>query len=151
MAFDRSKLNSGLARLRNNIEQLSDDYEGDVDDLMIEAAMRGQAFMRAHAPWRDNDGNRDRTPGAARRELFTIPDVGGDHKEIIFSHGVNYGIWLETKHSGRDEIIMPSVLAVGEGLMKTLEGSINVKRRFIGAVGEAKGEQGIIRAHDRER
>lgn|GEM_PF-6843821 len=151
MALDRSKFNDSLERLRGNIIDLSEGYEDDVDDLMIEAALRGESFMKKNAPWDDNDGNRDRKPGAARRGLFTVPDIGGDHKEIIFSHGVDHGIWLETKHSGRDQIIMPTVLAIGEGLMESLEESINVKRGFIGAVGEAKGESGIVREHDRRR
>ncbi|KLO25924.1 hypothetical protein ABW16_21555 [Mycolicibacter heraklionensis] len=81
--------------------------------------------MKTHARWDDNDGNRnDRTPGAARAGLSTTPDVAGDTKSILFSHGVNYGIWLETKHHGKFEIILPAVLHIGRILMEKTEGSL---------------------------
>ncbi|WP_152967034.1 hypothetical protein [Mycobacterium heckeshornense] len=142
-----------LAKLRDNTKQVASDYEHTLNDLIIDAAVEGETYMKEHAPWRDDTGNRkDRTPGAARAGLFTVPDIEGDHKAIVFSHSVDYGIWLEIKNNGKDEIIMPSVKTIGEKLMEGTEGSLNIgaRRGFVGAVGEAKGEQSIIRAHEAE-
>jgi len=116
---------AGLARLRENIEQFDDDYEDTINALVIEEAEVGEAWMKENARWRDNDGNRkDRVPGAAREGLNTTPDVSGDTKTILFSHGVNYGIWLEIKHHGKFEIILPAVLHIGEELMAKTEGTL---------------------------
>jgi hypothetical protein len=142
-----------LKNLADNAKQLKTEYERKLDDAIIEAAIDGEAYMKEHAPWNDSTGNReDRVPGEAREGLFTVPDIEGTHKEIVFSHSVDYGIWLETKHNGKDEIIMPSVKAVGEELMKESEGSLNAgfKSGIVGAIGELKGEQAIIRAHERD-
>lgn len=143
-----------VKQLADNAKRVKSDYERKLDDAIIEAAIDGEAYMKEHAPWRDDSGNRkDRVPGAARAGLFTIPDVEGAQKEIVFSHSVDYGIWLETKHSGKDEIIMPSVKAIGDKLMRESEDSLQTgfKSGIVGAIGEIKGEQGIIRAHERER
>lgn len=124
-------MNRGLEQLRVNTAALGPDYDRFLDDLCDETAQVGTAYMRAHAPWRDNTGNRkDRVPGAARALLHAEPtksELEHDHahKEITFSHGVYYGIFLETKHHGKDQVIMPSVKAVGEILMAKLEESLS--------------------------
>lgn len=143
-----------IKEMADQAERVKSEYERKLDDAIIGAAIDGEAYMKEHAPWNDSTGNRkDRVPGAARAGLFTVPDIEGATKEIVFSHGVDYGIWLETKHSGKDEVIMPSVKAVGEKLMQESEDSLETgfKSGMVGAIGEFKGEQGIIRAHERER
>lgn len=118
-------LTAGIARLRQNIEQFDDDYEDTINGLVIDQAVEGETWMKTHAHWKDNDGNRkDRTPGAAREALSTTPDIAGNTKSILFSHGVNYGIWLETKRHGKFEIILPAVLHIGRILMEKTEGSL---------------------------
>lgn len=139
-----------LAKLRENARNVSVEYNGDLDDMMIDAAIKGEAFMKENAPWEDNDGHRkDRTPGEARASLFTVPDLEGDHKEIVFSHGVDYGIWLETNYSGRYEIIMPAVKAIGDALMAATDGSLNMRRkRLPGSPAEAVAKEQAKRAAD---
>lgn len=119
-------MTAGLAKLRHNVEQLDDDYEDTLNGIVIEEAEAGEVWMKAHARWKDDDGNRkDRVPGAARAGLNTVPDVGGDQKSILFSHEVDYGIWLETSQNGKFEIIMPAVLHIGNELMRKTEGSLS--------------------------
>lgn len=121
----------GLEHLRVNTAQLGPNYDRHLDELCDESAVEGTAYMKVHAPWRDNTGNRkDRVPGAARALLHAEPtksELEHDHahKEITFSHGVYYGIFLETKHNGKDQIIMPSVKAIGESIMAKLEESLS--------------------------
>lgn len=129
MAF--GKFAAQLAELRENAAAVGPRYEDDLDDMIIDAAIEGEAFMKENAPWEDDTG-------AAREGLFTVADIEGDRKEIVFSHGVGYGIWLEINYSGRYEIIMPSVKAIGEQLMRSTEGSLNVqRRRLVGSPSEA--------------
>lgn len=71
--------------------------------------------MKINAPWTDRTG-------AARTGLHTNGGKSGGGWEIVFAHAVHYGIWLEVKYSGRDQIIMPSVRHTGRELMQDLQG-----------------------------
>jgi hypothetical protein len=126
-------LSRGLTQLRVNTAALGPHYDRFLDDLCDEAVVEGTVYMKTHARWRDDTGNRkDRIPGAARAGLSAVRSddsqylqFGHTHKEIVFSHGVSYGIWLETKHHGKFAIIMQSVKAVGESFMAKLEQSLD--------------------------
>jgi hypothetical protein len=124
-----TELNSGLVKLRDNCRDVKPDYEKVVDAFMTLAAVQGQERMKQKAPWRDSTGNRDdRVPGAARAGLFTATNLDGSHKSILFSHGVDYGIWLEISNHGKDQIIMPTVASMGKQLMKNLRGTLSALR-----------------------
>lgn len=124
-----SELNSGIVKLRDNCAAVKPDYEKVVDAFMTLAAVQGEAAMKEKAPWRDDGGNRkDREPGEARAALFTGTDLEGTHKRIRFSHGVDYGIWLEISNHGKYQIIMPTVAASGKQLMKSLRGTLSALR-----------------------
>jgi hypothetical protein len=126
-----TELNTGLAKLRDNCRSLKPDYEKVVDSTMTLAAAEGEARMKERAPWSDNTGNRDdRQPGQARAALFTATNLAGPHKSIHFSHGVDYGIWLEISNHGQYQIIMPTVAFMGRQLMKSLRGSLNTVRKM---------------------
>ncbi|OBC11466.1 hypothetical protein A5784_35145 [Mycobacterium sp. 852013-50091_SCH5140682] len=119
-----------MVKLRDNVKDVEPDYEKVVDTFMAIAAADGEATMKEKAPWRDSDGNRDdRVPGQARAALFTATELSGKHKSILFSHGVDYGIWLEISNNGKDQIIMPTVAAQGKKLMKSLRGTLNTLRK----------------------
>lgn len=124
-----SELNSGLVKLADNCRAVRPDYEKVIDSFMLLTAVQGEGQMKEKAPWNDNDGNRnDRTPGAARAGLNTATNLTGSHKTIRFSHGVDYGIWLEISNHGKDQIIMPTVAAMGKKLMKNLRGTLSAMR-----------------------
>lgn len=121
-----SELNSGLVRLRRNVQDVKPDYEKVVDAFMTLTAVAGQERMREKAPWNDSRGHhKDRVPGAARAGLFTVANLEGNHKSILFSHGVDYGIWLEISNNGKDQIIMPTIAVMGKQLMKRLRGTLS--------------------------
>lgn len=125
-----TELNRGLIKLRDNCGDLKDDYERSINETMRLTAVDGTAYMKQHARWRDDTGNRkDRIPGAARTGLKAIPEVKGSHKTIWFLHGVDYGIWLEIKNNGKWQIIMPAVAEMGKRMMKSLRGSLSQVRK----------------------
>jgi hypothetical protein len=121
----------GLEQLRLNVAEIGPHFDEHLDQLCDEGGVEGTIYMKGHARWRDNTGNRkDRIPGAARAGLHAQPtksplEFDHSHKEITFSHGVNYGIWLETKYHGKFAIIMQAVKAIGESFMAKLEGSLS--------------------------
>lgn len=111
------KLAAELRRLRDNVKQVGPAYGQVLDAKMTQAAARGEVRMKTRAPWHDNTG-------AARAALSATPHLEGADKNIDFAHGVGYGIYLETIEHGKWEIIRPTIKAVGEELMASLQGSI---------------------------
>jgi hypothetical protein len=127
-----SELKAGIVKLADNCRQVEPDYDRVINSFMTLAAVDGEAQMKEKAPWKDSEGNRDdRTPGQARAALFTATNLAGTHKSILFSHGVDYGIWLEISNNGKDQIIMPTIAASGKKLMKSLRGTLNLVRKGI--------------------
>lgn len=108
-------------RIRYNDSELMrglDEYEERVHEMLSFIvdyhAVQGAANMKLNAPWTDRTS-------AARNGLFTVTEHGDNHYTIIFSHSVHYGIWLEVKFSGRDAVIMPTVISQGEALMDDIK------------------------------
>lgn len=101
--------------LRRNVDELEVKLDRAVDIAVDTAALRGQVYLKTDAPWHDRTG-------AARTGLHTVARKARGAHEIIFAHAVHYGIWLEVKFSGRDEVIMPTVLKTGRELMRSLNG-----------------------------
>lgn len=76
---------------------------------------RVQSYARRNAPWTDRTGN-------ARQGLFARHNkTGGTHRITVY-HTMPYGIWLEVRHSGRYQIIMPTVRAMGPEVMRSIQG-----------------------------
>lgn len=98
-----------------NLGTISKKIENAVDQVIAYKGTEGVAALKNNAPWTDRTG-------AARSGLHTITMLGGSEKVIIYSHSMHYGFWLEVKFSGRDAVIMPTVLVEGDDLMKKLDG-----------------------------
>lgn len=99
--------------LRQRIRGLDRKINTAVAATVDRNALWGQGFARSNAPWTDRTG-------AARSGLFAFPSSTGGHHEILFTHSVHYGIWLEIANSGNYQIIMPSVRITGAHLMNDL-------------------------------
>lgn len=79
-------------------------------------APQAEAHAKREAPWTDQTSN-------ARNGLFAVPDFSerpGSYR-IVVGHSVPYGVWLETRWSGRYAILMPTVHAQGIEVMKTIQ------------------------------
>jgi hypothetical protein len=60
-------------------------------------------WMKDNAPWTDRTGN-------ARQTLWSdVDQVVNTMVEIIFAHGMDYGIFLELNNAGRYAIIGPAL------------------------------------------
>ncbi len=78
--------------IRRAVRMLADRYAPEIE-----------AYMKANAVWIDRTGN-------ARQRLYTeVSDVALDMIDIILSHGVEYGIYLELANQGRFAIIGPTL------------------------------------------
>lgn len=86
-----------------------------------EVATFGTAYMKTTAPWHDNTG-------AARAGLHTDTSHLLNRWEIVFAHAVSYGIWLEVAHSGRYQVIVPSIRVAMDRLGHHLQGMMGQLR-----------------------
>jgi hypothetical protein len=77
-------------------------------------AERAENQMKRGAPWTDRTG-------VARQSLGASSDVTATQMEIVLYHGVDYGIWLEVRWSGRYAIILPTLESVGPEVMAAIQ------------------------------
>lgn len=70
-----------------------------VYQLMLSWAPQIESSGKAGAPWTDRTGN-------ARQSLFSVVEQGKDRVVLYFSHGMEYGVYLELRWQGRYSIIM---------------------------------------------
>lgn len=99
--------------LKREVKNLDRKMDTAIRMIVEVNASRGEGYMKENAPWTDRTG-------AARAGLFTATDHGPSQHSILFSHTMDYGIWLEVKNSGEYEIIMPSIRWAGRELMQDL-------------------------------
>ena len=99
--------------LKRNIKNLERKVDMAVRMIVDVNASRGEGRMKEQAPWTDRTG-------AARAGLHTATSHSPSKHTILFSHTMEYGIWLEVKNSGEYEIIMPTVRSQGKKLMEDL-------------------------------
>jgi hypothetical protein len=100
--------------ISRNLSRLSAKVDRQLDIVLESQAQRGEAWMKIHAPWTDRTG-------AARSGLYTKYNKDGSTREILFSHSVAYGIWLEIANSGDYQVILPAIRTIGHDTMKQLQ------------------------------
>lgn len=76
-------------------------------------APRSTARMRTGARWTDRTGN-------ARSGLFTATKHEGGKHTLLLSQGVSYGIYLETRFSGRYAIVRPEIRLAADDIQRLI-------------------------------
>lgn len=75
-----------------------------------------EAYAKENASWTDRTGN-------ARQTLHGwVNELSNDTVELYLSHGVDYGLFLETKYAGKYSIVWPTIEAHLEAVRKMLQG-----------------------------
>lgn len=74
---------------------------------------RSETRMRTQARWTDQTGN-------ARSSLFAKASKVAQTYKLLLSHGVGYGIYLETRFSGRYAIVRPEILLASSDLQRLI-------------------------------
>lgn len=93
-------------------------------DLKVKRLITGQfmyhsdlaaAHAKINAPWTDQTGN-------ARAGLHSGVSIGLSQEfwELYLAHSVFYGIYLETRWSGKYEIISPTILFIGKMIINRM-------------------------------
>lgn len=109
-------------QLSINLRETPEKVDRAIKATMDYTGTESTRVMKERAPWTD------RTT-AARNGLHTVNNFAPPQYELILSHTVPYGIWLEIANSGRYQIIMPTVRSQGVALMNRLEGIMDKLER----------------------
>lgn len=109
-----SKTNMDTSGIEKGLMRLMDKSEAAIRMYSETAALKLQNYMRDNAPWTDRTGD------ARKRLTGTVYKVSNGY-QIILSHGVNYGIWLELAHEKRFAIIQPTIQVNSNEVMKGLD------------------------------
>ena len=117
--FEAEQLRHNLGQMRERVGDIPKQTDRIIKATMSRQGTISTASMKTNAPWTDDTG-------AARAGLHSInvnTRLAGDNAryELILSHTVFYGIWLEIANSGRYQIIMPEVRKAGKQIMEDLE------------------------------
>lgn len=107
------KLSIDMGEIRRNVSR----FDGRANDAIAKVFQYQQgaseSYMRTNAPWTDQTTN-------ARNGLFSKADRDHDSHSLLLSHGVSYGIFLETMQSGRYGIIVPAWIHTSDELWRML-------------------------------
>ncbi len=101
-------------RLRSGLRRLDSETRRGIGLAFDVQAARSTAYMKLNAPWTDRTS-------AARNGLHAVATDNGRRFELLLSHAVSYGIWLEVKYSGRDAVILPSLRVAARELQGRLD------------------------------
>lgn len=97
-----------LARMLQNIPARVD---AGLTAVIEREAPQSESWMKSHARWTDRTGN-------ARQGLSAVAERRRlEAYIVVLFHTVSYGIWLETRFSGRYAIIDPALRQRGEATM----------------------------------
>lgn len=100
--------------LHRNMGLMAPAVDAVIGKIMKYEANEAQNFMRQNAPWTDRTSN-------ARNGLFAREFQDGTHHIIVLYHTMPYGFWLEVKHAGQYQIIMPATEECGRQVMSSLD------------------------------
>ena len=118
----RARITFDDGGLRRNLRTFDRDLDRRVSRVMDAESDYATAYLKAHAPWHDDTG-------AARAGLSaTVSELGPGSYELLLSYSVTYGVWLETKESGRYAVITPAMRILGDKLLSDLSGIIDHMR-----------------------
>lgn len=104
---------SDTERIRKNLHKLDEETKHGIALAFDVQAARSTAYMKANAPWSD------RTT-AARNGLHAVTSHRPGQYELVLSHAVYYGIFLEVCNSGKYQIILPSLRQAARELQDLL-------------------------------
>lgn len=109
--FMRDSLTAGIAKAEVVVPH-------ELEDEVLRVAIDALDYAQANAPWEDRTGD-------ARAQLDV--DVRWEGEVIVWemSHGVDYGLFLETRWNGQYAIIMPTLEMFAPQIGRGLSGGEN--------------------------
>ncbi len=110
---------SGLDDLARKLELHDQQVKRVIAGEVLYAKPEAEAYAKKNAPWTDRSGNARAGLHADAKSIN-----GGEAFELILAHSVYYGIFLETRFSGKYAIIMPTMNYIGKLLLKRIDSAL---------------------------
>ncbi|AYN57964.1 hypothetical protein HWB90_gp014 [Mycobacterium phage Fowlmouth] len=105
---------TGISNVEKEINRFEERVKTDITAVFLRSKPLAEQYMRTNAPWQDQTTN-------ARNGLHAEVESDFDtFWELICAHSVFYGIYLETRFSGRYAILMPTILEFGNQIMNQM-------------------------------
>lgn len=112
----------GADDMKRRLGGLSDYVREATEKTFQYYAPRVEAAAKQNAKWTDRTTN-------ARNGLISRAGTSGKNRVyLVLAHQVPYGIYLETRWSGKYAIVMPTLNTFGPKIMNTIEGLIKEYR-----------------------
>lgn len=109
--------------LLNNVSEMPDKSKAAILAILEQEAEKLEQYMKQNRPWTDRTGN-------ARAGLSAKAyNSGSSYMEILLSHSVYYGVYLEYAMEKRYAIIYPTILSQGPQVLAAFNDSM---RRLCG-------------------
>lgn len=109
--------------LLHNVSEIPDKSKAAILAILEQEAENLEQYMKQNRPWTDRTGN-------ARAGLSAKAyNSGSSYMEIILSHSVYYGVYLEYSMEKRYAIIYPTILSQGPQVLAAFNDSM---RRLCG-------------------
>lgn len=107
------RLRIEMGEIRRNVRAFDDRANDAIAKVFDYQETASESYMRSNAPWTDRTTN-------ARNALFSKASRDENSHELVLSHGVTYGIYLETMQAGRYGIVVPAWQHTSDELWKML-------------------------------
>lgn len=109
--------------LLSNVSEIPDKSKAAILAILEQEAENLEQYMKQNRPWTDRTGN-------ARAGLSAKAyNSGSSYMEIVLSHSVYYGVYLEYSMEKRYAIIYPTILSQGPQVLAAFNDSM---RRLCG-------------------
>ena len=110
----------GLGEMRDRIDEFDNKIREVIGQTVEYHTSLAESEAKKNAPWTD------RTTNARSGLNARMAQANINNWQLILAHSMYYGIFLETAHSGRYEIIMPTLRSVGQLLMTRLQNTFDL-------------------------
>ncbi|AVD99631.1 hypothetical protein HWB51_gp013 [Mycobacterium phage Cuke] len=105
---------TNVKNLEKEISTFDERMKMDITGIFLRNKPLAEKYMRENAPWQDQTTN-------ARNGLHAEVESDFDtFWELLCAHSVFYGIYLETRFSGKYAIIMPTVIHFGNQMIQQM-------------------------------
>lgn len=112
-----SNMTVDISEVYTNMMRVRDDAEIAIQMKAKEGADLFQNYAKQNRPWTDRTGR-------ARQGLTGYVETERDGVKIVIAHGVDYGVSLENEHEQRYAICWPTVQAMSQRVLASLNGLI---------------------------
>lgn len=106
---------TGIEALADSIKQHDQKVKRYIGAQFLRAEGEAVTYAKQNAPWTDRSGN-----ARAGLHAKATPINQGQAFELVLAHSVFYGIYLESRFSGKFAILMPTINHIGQLLIQRI-------------------------------